>query len=396
MKENGYYTTGEFAKKAGVTIRTIRYYDSIGILKPSFTNSSGYRFYSDEDFVELKKILALKFLGLTLDEIVEIEQFDYKKEDLINSLNLQKSIIKNKMNNMRVVLNTIETAQVTMDEKDDKNWREAFDVIKNLESEKEILQRSRDASNLNEGVKLMDRFCSNKYEWYRWVFDNIQINDNDKVLEIGCGNGALWGKNIDRINDTLEITLTEICEEMIEDAKRTLNDEIDKFNFQIADFSKLPFEDNSFDVVIANHILFFMRDVDSVLSEIKRVVKPGGRVYCSTIGENHMKELQELMLSFNHSVRIYEDKLSYKFGLENGENILKKYFSNVEKVIYDANFIVNDSHGILEYIYSIPGNILDIIDTRKKEFEKFIKKSIESQGEFYITSNLGLFKVESI
>ena len=66
------------------------------------------------------------------------------------------------------------------------------------------------------------------------------------------------------------------------------------------------------------------------------------------------------------------------------------------QVIYDANFIVNDSHGILEYIYSIPGNILDIIDTRKKEFEKFIKKSIESQGEFYITSNLGLFKVESI
>ena len=195
MKEKRYYTTGEFAKKSGVTIRTIRYYDSIGILKPSYINKAGYRFYSDEDFVVLKKTLALKYLGLSLDEIIETEKFNYKKEDLINSLNLHKSIIKNKMNNMKVILKAIEIAQVTMNENDDLNLKETFDVIKNLESEKEILQRSRDASNLNEGVKLLDRFSSNEYGWYKWVFDNIEINDNDKVLEIGCGNGALWSKN---------------------------------------------------------------------------------------------------------------------------------------------------------------------------------------------------------
>lgn len=393
MKQKGYYTTGEFAKKAGVTIRTIRYYDSIGILKPSFINESGYRFYSDEDFVELKKILALKYLGLSLDEIVETEKFDFKKEDLINSLNLQKSIVKNKMNNMKVVLNAIETAQVTMNENDDLNWRQAFDVIKNLESEKEILQRSRDASNLNEGVKLLDRFCSNKYGWYKWVFDNIEINDYDKVLEVGCGNGALWSKNMDSINKTASITLTEICEEMIEDAIENIGISNKQFKYQITDLSKLPFEDNSFDVVIANHILFFMKDVNAVISEIKRVVKPGGRVYCSTIGKNHMKELEELMLSFSHNIRIFEDKLSSKFGLENGEEILSRYFDNVERLLYDSKFIINDYNGILEYIYSIPGNILEVIDSRKKEFEKYIKASIESQGKFYITSSLGLFKI---
>lgn len=393
MKQKGYYTTGEFAKKAGVTIRTIRYYDSIGILKPSFINESGYRFYSDEDFVELKKILALKYLGLSLDEIVETEKFDFKKEDLINSLNLQKSIIKNKMNNMKVVLNAIETAQVTMNENDDLNWRQAFDVIKNLESEKEILQRSRDASNLNEGVKLLDRFCSNDYSWYKWVFDNIEINDNDKVLEVGCGNGALWSKNMASINKTASITLTEICEEMIEDAIENIGADNKQFNYQITDLSKLPFGDNSFDVVIANHILFFMKDINAVISEIRRVVKPGGRVYCSTIGKNHMKELEELMLSFSHNIRIFEDKLSSKFGLENGKEILNRYFDNVERLLYDSKYIINDCNGILEYIYSIPGNILEVIDTRKKEFEKYIKSSIESQGEFNITSSLGLFKI---
>ncbi len=396
MNDHKFYTTGEFAKKAGVTIRTIRYYDSKGILKPSYLNNLGYRYYSDEDFIKLKKILALKYLGLSLDEIISTEKCDYKKEDLINSLKLQKSIIKNKMNNIKVVLNAIETAEFSMNENSNMKWEEAIDVIKSLESEKELLQRSRDVSNLNEGVKLMDRFSTNKYGWYSWVFDNINIKKNDKVLEVGCGNGVLWTKNMDNLYKNVDVTLTEICEDMMDEAKLNLRDNSNRFNFIITDLNSLPFSDNSFDVVIANHILFFMKDIDLALYEIKRVVKPGGLVYCSTFGSNHMGELQDLMLSFSSSIRIYEDKLSSKFGLENGEGILNRYFNKVEKVLYDDKLIVNDTNGILEYIYSIPGNILDIIDNKKKEFESYIKKNIDKSGEIYITSNLGLFKAENI
>ncbi|GAA0766848.1 MerR family transcriptional regulator [Clostridium subterminale] len=396
MNSNEFYTTGEFAKKAGVTIRTIRYYDSKGILKPSYTNDLGYRYYSDEDFIKLKKILALKYLGLSLDEIISTEKCDYKKEDIMNSLKLQKSIIKNKMNNMKVVLNAIETAEFSINENSNMKWEEAIDVIKSLESEKELLQRSRDASNLNEGVKLMDRFSTNRYGWYPWVFDNIKIKNKDKVLEVGCGNGVLWTKNMDNLHKSIEVTLTEICEEMINEAKLNLGNDSKRFNFIITDLTSLPFDDNSFDVVIANHILFFMKDIDLALAEISRVVKPNGVVYCSTIGSNHLKELQELMLSFSSSIRIYEDKLSSKFGLENGEKILNRYFNKVEKVLYYDKLIVNDTNNILEYIYSIPGNILDIIDSKKKEFEGYIRKTIDNNGEIYITNSLGLFKAKNI
>ncbi|MFR1708618.1 MAG: MerR family transcriptional regulator [Clostridium sp.] len=396
MNNHEFYTTGEFAKKAGVTVRTIRYYDSKGILKPSYLNDLGYRYYSDEDFIKLKKILALKYIGLSLDEIISTEKCDYKKEDLINSLKLQKSIVKNKMNNMKVVLNALETAEFSMHENSNMKWEEVIDVIKSLESEKEILQRSRDVSNLNEGVKLMDRFSTNKQGWYPWVFDNIDIKDNDKILEVGCGNGILWAKNMENLRKNIDVTLTEICEDMMDEAKLNLEDNSNVFNFIITDLNLLPFNDNSFDVVIANHILFFMKDIDLALSEIKRVLKPGGLVYCSTFGSNHMIELQELMLSFSSSIRIYEYKLSSKFGLENGESILNRYFNNIERVLYDDKLIVNDTNGILEYIYSIPGNILDIIDTKKKEFESHINKNIEKNGEIYITSRLGLFKAKNI
>ena len=60
MKKAGYYSSGEFARMAGVTLRTIRYYDKQDILKPSFVNESGARFYTDQDFARLQQILLLK------------------------------------------------------------------------------------------------------------------------------------------------------------------------------------------------------------------------------------------------------------------------------------------------------------------------------------------------
>ncbi|CEH35997.1 MerR family transcriptional regulator [Romboutsia lituseburensis] len=391
MKEKRLYTTGEFAKMAGVTIRTIRYYDTKGILKPSHHNDSGHRLYSDKDFVKLKKILALKYLGLSLDEVMSTE-LNFEKDDMMNSLRLQKNIIKNKINHMKIVLSAIETAEISMQNENDLNWDKTVDIIEILESEKELLQQYIDSSNLNASVKLQDRFSSNKHGWYNWVFKNINLKKRSKVLEIGCGNGALWAKNIENLNEKTNVTLTDVCEDMISDAKTSLKGYHDRFNFQIADPNDIPFKDESFDIVIANHILFYMKDLDVVLKEIHRVLKPGGRFYCSTIDGNHMKELEELMLGFNNNIKISEERLSTKFGLSNGESILNKYFSDVQQYLYEDKLIVNDTKGILEYIYSIPGNILEVIENKKKEFEVYIDKNIQQNGEFHITNSQGLFE----
>ena len=69
---NRYYTSGQFAKKANVTVRTIRFYDKQGILRPSKISEAGYRLYTDEDFGRLQKILSLKYLGFSLEEIMSL------------------------------------------------------------------------------------------------------------------------------------------------------------------------------------------------------------------------------------------------------------------------------------------------------------------------------------
>lgn len=66
------YTVNELSKLAGVSTRTIRYYDEIGILKPSRINSSGYRIYGQKEIDLLQQILFYRELGVSLSKIKEI------------------------------------------------------------------------------------------------------------------------------------------------------------------------------------------------------------------------------------------------------------------------------------------------------------------------------------
>ena len=102
MGHKGYYTSGEFARKANVTIRTIRYYDKQGILKPSQMSEAGYRLYTDEDFGRLQKILSLKYLGFSLEEIVAMTIND-EVEDIAHSLDLQKELIEKRIRHLQMM-----------------------------------------------------------------------------------------------------------------------------------------------------------------------------------------------------------------------------------------------------------------------------------------------------
>ncbi|AFY53206.1 putative transcriptional regulator [Rivularia sp. PCC 7116] len=76
---------GELAKQTGLSIRTLHYYDEIGLLSPSDRNEIGHRLYSDEDIIRLQQILSLRQLGFALKEIREcLENPDFSLSQVIN------------------------------------------------------------------------------------------------------------------------------------------------------------------------------------------------------------------------------------------------------------------------------------------------------------------------
>ena len=103
MKKDGYYSSGEFARMAQVTLRTIRYYDKQNILKPSLVTDSGARFYTDQDFLRLQQILLLKYLGFSLDDIRELIIDDTDYRFMLNSLNIQRKLVQDKIEQMQLV-----------------------------------------------------------------------------------------------------------------------------------------------------------------------------------------------------------------------------------------------------------------------------------------------------
>ena len=105
---------------------------------------------------------------------------------------------------------------------------------------------------------------------------------------------------------------------MLRDARRALGARDSRFSFAAFDCEKIPAASESYDLVIANHVLFYCDNLENVCKEVRRVLKPGGRFLCSTYGNSHMKEISQLVSRFDERIVLSANKLYEKFGRENG------------------------------------------------------------------------------
>lgn len=130
---NTFLTVGRFAAMAGVTIRTLRYYDEKGLLKPSGHRESGYRLYTMDDLFTLEQILTLKFLGLSLADIRKVLRRGEK--ELGSVLALQKQIVEDRQRHLDLVRQALERAGASVQDGRDMNWSDIIHIIKVVKME---------------------------------------------------------------------------------------------------------------------------------------------------------------------------------------------------------------------------------------------------------------------
>ena len=126
--------------------------------------------------------------------------------------------------------------------------------------------------NLRTRIRI-HRYSTNRYNWFHWLFDQMIIPEKSRILELGCGNGQLWEMNQEHISSDWELILSDISSGMVEAAQNKLSRIPKPIEFQVIDSFEIPFVENCFDVVIANHMLFYMNmlELEQVLTEIRRV-----------------------------------------------------------------------------------------------------------------------------
>ena len=390
-KESGgvYYSSGEFARMAQITVRTVRYYDKQNILKPSLVTPTGARFYTEEDFARLQQIMLLKYLGFSLEDIRELTVNDSDYSYLEHSLEQQQNLVRDRIEQLQLVEQAIGETVTEIRQQQNVDWNRMRELIHLTGMENSLKAQYRNSTNISARIRLHRLFSSNKQGWFPWIYEQCQITEGMKILELGCGNGRLWIENKAKLPADCEIILSDISEGMIRDVRREQSLQDDRFSFAAFDCHAIRYEDASFDLVIANHVLFYCKDVDRVCSEVGRVLKPGGRFVCGTYGVAHMQEVSRLVTQFDDRITLSGENLYEHFGKENGAQALAPYFAEVDWQQYEDALIVTQAEPLIEYVLSCHGNQNQYILEKYNKFRKYVEGQI--RNGYTITKDAGIF-----
>lgn len=167
----GYMTVGEVAKKIGVTVRTLQYYDKEGLLSPSAESAGGRRLYTDKDLVMLHQIISLKSLGFSLDDIKHRLIFLETPTDVAIALTEQADNIRRKIEQLTASLTAIEQLKTEILQMKTVDFKKYADIIVNLQMNNEyywlikkfdddMLDYIRSKFNKESGLDFIDRFNS--------------------------------------------------------------------------------------------------------------------------------------------------------------------------------------------------------------------------------------------
>jgi ubiquinone/menaquinone biosynthesis C-methylase UbiE len=248
----------------------------------------------------------------------------------------------------------------------------------------------RDSSNLDARVVLHERFSTNPYGWFQWVFDVLlKIPRDAAILELGCGPAYLWKENINRIPAGWHITLSDLSPGMLDAAWRNLVVTGRAFQFKEIDAQSIPFEDETFDALIANHMLYQVPDCARALSEIQRVLKPKGRLFATTIGKEHLKEITDWVRGINPGTDF--DVFRSSFTLDNGFEQLTQLFPQVTQSRYSDTLQVTEVKPILDFILSA-SRAEEISEEKLANLANELEQRLKEKGKILISKESGLFE----
>lgn len=165
----GYMTVGEAARKMGVTVRTLQYYDREKLLSPSAVSEGGRRLYTDRDLVSLHQILSLKSLGFTLDDIKNRLTALETPAEVAKALAEQAEDIRRKIDTLSEALADLEKLKSEVLQMQTVDFKKYADIIVNLQMKNDFyflikcfddqtLDRIRSRFDRESGRAFMDRF----------------------------------------------------------------------------------------------------------------------------------------------------------------------------------------------------------------------------------------------
>jgi DNA-binding transcriptional MerR regulator len=256
----GFMTVGEVAKKIGVTVRTLQYYDKEGLLSPSAESEGGRRLYTDKDLIILHQIISLKSLGFSLEDIKHRLISLETPSDVANALTEQADGIREKIEQLTASLTAIEQLKEEVLQMQTVNFKKYADIIVNLQMK-------------NDSYYLIKRFDDNTLDYIRNRFDK------ESGLDF-----------MDRFN--------RLSDEIIELQKASVSPESEKCQQVVKEYWGLITEFTNGDMSMLPKLME-VGNIDTATNaweERQKIVndylEPALQVYFSRLGENPFEEVE--------------------------------------------------------------------------------------------------------
>lgn len=219
-------------------------------------------------------------------------------------------------------------------------------TLKKMDDQNVVKQQYATPDALRGRISLHDRYSTNKFGWFNWLYAQYNFKPGCRILELGCGDGRFWAEHFDKLPEGASLTLSDVSGKMLETARQTVGHE-EEITYQVIDAQEIPLEDGSVDIVIANMMLYHLPDLSRALQEIRRVLRDDGVFYCATGGENGIDSYIRHALHLPRAEKL-------KFTLQNGEEILHTVFSQVEKRLYEDSLAITDTSDLVAYARTLP------------------------------------------
>jgi DNA-binding transcriptional MerR regulator len=184
------YTIGKLSKNTGVTVRTLDYYDEIGLIKPSSKTDGGHRLYSEDDVMKLERVLALKYMGFSLEQIKDI--LENSTSNWQDSIQHQLELVKREQERLKMLEQALLGVSYSIEFEGEINWPVIFSIIQLYQHDPgDVLEQYKAYLNEDEMKKIIDMNAANMSEedikeWLKVIGDirnNLHLDPNSEEAE---------------------------------------------------------------------------------------------------------------------------------------------------------------------------------------------------------------------
>ena len=232
-----------------------------------------------------------------------------------------------------------------------------------------------------------------------WVLDHVTWHGDEQVLDVGCGSGAYVGSLCGRLAQEGCVLAGDVSGGMLRDvAAKSLPTNVVLLN---ADAMRLPLPDGCCDVVLANHMLYHVPQMEAAVMEFHRVLQPGGYLLAATNARDAMQAFVTEMERAGRALGCPGVTLPVsphvRFTLENGWTTLSPCFPDVAQDLVESALVFSDAAPAVAYIDSLRPMYEPWLpdgmawETLIEQVERQIRAQIAARGAYRVAKTAGVF-----